>query len=231
MERLRQRQSHIEMAASGITAQLSTGLAILSAGAARDKGKELAVIDVDVGVGGGRVRSDRWDETRAEVRLGVLQRRPVGRPRPVLLRERPAPHRRVPPRVRVADAADRADAFAGARDDTSAPTSAERDEEAEKAEKPSIFYYILPELDCSLSSKQYYKVFVALGMSFCLLSLFIISRSVFVDAGVAAIDIETKKRKEEMKAREAKSRAAAEHGDLALITVEGPKTTTSEKIV
>uniref|UniRef100_A0A0E0FQD3 Uncharacterized protein n=1 Tax=Oryza nivara TaxID=4536 RepID=A0A0E0FQD3_ORYNI len=161
------------MAASGITAQLSTGLAILSAGAARDKGKELAVIDVDVGVGGGRVRSDRWDETRAEVRLGVLQRRPVGRPRP----------------------------------------------------------YILPELDCSLSSKQYYKVFVALGMSFCLLSLFIISRSVFVDAGVAAIDIETKKRKEEMKAREAKSRAAAEHGDLALITVEGPKTTTSEKIV
>uniref|UniRef100_A0A0D3ERY2 Uncharacterized protein n=1 Tax=Oryza barthii TaxID=65489 RepID=A0A0D3ERY2_9ORYZ len=136
MERLRQRQSHIEMAASGITAQLSTGLAIFSAGAARDKGKELAVID-----------------------------------------------------------------------------------------------YILPELDCSLSSKQYYKVFVALGMSFCLLSLFIISRSVFVDAGVAAIDIETKKRKEEMKAREAKSRAAAEHGDLALITVEGPKTTTSEKIV
>ncbi|KAB8082731.1 hypothetical protein EE612_004724 [Oryza sativa] len=218
MERLRQRQSHIEMAASGITAQLSTGLAILSAGAARDKGKELAVIDVDVGVGGGRVRSDRWDETRAEVRLGVLQRRPVGRPRPVLLRERPAPHRRVPPRVRVADAADRADAFAGARDDTSAPTSAERDEEAEK---PSIFYV----------HKQYYKVFVALGMSFCLLSLFIISRSVFVDAGVAAIDIETKKRKEEMKAREAKSRAAAEHGDLALITVEGPKTTTSEKIV
>lgn len=67
-------------------------------------------------------------------------------------------------------------------------------------------------------------------MSFCLLSLFIISRSVFVDAGVAAIDIETKKRKEEMKAREAQSRAAAEHGDLALITVEGPKTTTSEKI-
>uniref|UniRef100_A0A0E0JLV4 Uncharacterized protein n=1 Tax=Oryza punctata TaxID=4537 RepID=A0A0E0JLV4_ORYPU len=53
---------------------------------------------------------------------------------------------------------------------------------------------------------------------------------VFVDAGVAAIDIETKKRKEEMKAREAQSRAAAEHGDLALITVEGPKTTTSEKI-
>ncbi|OEL28394.1 hypothetical protein BAE44_0010585 [Dichanthelium oligosanthes] len=53
---------------------------------------------------------------------------------------------------------------------------------------------------------------------------------VFVDAGVAAIDIETKKRKEEMKAREAQSRAVAEHGDLALITVEAPKVTASEKI-
>lgn len=47
----------MEMAVSGITAQLSTGLAILSAGAARDEGKELAVIDVDVG--GGWVR-DAW---------------------------------------------------------------------------------------------------------------------------------------------------------------------------
>ncbi|TVU35734.1 hypothetical protein EJB05_17637, partial [Eragrostis curvula] len=53
---------------------------------------------------------------------------------------------------------------------------------------------------------------------------------VFVDAGVAAIDIETKKRKEEMKAREAQSRAVAEHGDLALITVEAPQVTASEKI-
>ncbi|CAO1948146.1 unnamed protein product [Urochloa humidicola] len=53
---------------------------------------------------------------------------------------------------------------------------------------------------------------------------------VFVDAGVAAIDIETKKRKEEMKAREAQSRAVAEHGDLALITVEPPQVTASEKI-
>nr|CAB3477790.1 unnamed protein product [Digitaria exilis] len=48
---------------------------------------------------------------------------------------------------------------------------------------------------------------------------------VFVDAGVAAIDIETKKRKEEMKAREAQGRAVAEHGDLALITVEAPQVT------
>ncbi|GJM93699.1 hypothetical protein PR202_ga10281 [Eleusine coracana subsp. coracana] len=55
-------------------------------------------------------------------------------------------------------------------------------------------------------------------------------RCVFVDAGVAAIDIETKKRKEEMKAREAQSQAVAEHGDLALITVEAPKVTASEKI-
>ncbi|GJN18199.1 hypothetical protein PR202_gb05338 [Eleusine coracana subsp. coracana] len=55
-------------------------------------------------------------------------------------------------------------------------------------------------------------------------------RCVFVDAGVAAVDIETKKRKEEMKAREAQSQAVAEHGDLALITVEAPKVTASEKI-
>uniref|UniRef100_A0A0E0K110 Uncharacterized protein n=1 Tax=Oryza punctata TaxID=4537 RepID=A0A0E0K110_ORYPU len=64
LERLRQRQSRMEMAVSSIAAQLSTGgLAILSAGAAREKGKELAVVDV---LGGGRVRSDRWDESRAE---------------------------------------------------------------------------------------------------------------------------------------------------------------------
>jgi len=55
-------------------------------------------------------------------------------------------------------------------------------------------------------------------------------RCVFVDAGVAAIDIETKRRKEEMKAREAQSRAVEEHGDLALITVEAPQVTVSEKV-
>ncbi|ONM39791.1 Transducin/WD40 repeat-like superfamily protein [Zea mays] len=53
---------------------------------------------------------------------------------------------------------------------------------------------------------------------------------VFVDAGVAAIDIETKRIKQEMKAREAQSRAAEEHGDLALITVEAPQVTVSEKV-
>jgi hypothetical protein len=47
---------------------------------------------------------------------------------------------------------------------------------------------------------------------------------------VAAIDIETKRRKEEMKAREAQSRAVEEHGDLALITVEAPQVTVSEKV-
>ena len=33
-----------------------------------------------------------------------------------------------------------------------------------------------------------------------------------------------------MKAREAQGRAVADHGDLALITVEGPQVTASEKI-
>ncbi|KAJ4787949.1 Transducin/WD40 repeat-like superfamily protein [Rhynchospora pubera] len=53
---------------------------------------------------------------------------------------------------------------------------------------------------------------------------------VFVDAGVAPIDIETKKRKEQMKAREAQSQAVAQHGELALITVETPQITSSERI-
>ncbi|KAJ4981662.1 hypothetical protein NE237_032499 [Protea cynaroides] len=53
---------------------------------------------------------------------------------------------------------------------------------------------------------------------------------VFVDAGVAAIDIETKKRKEEMKIKEAQARAVAEHGELALIAVDGSQTIASERI-
>lgn len=52
-----------------------------------------------------------------------------------------------------------------------------------------------------------------------------------MDAGVAPIDIETKKRKEEMKAREAQSNAVAQHGDLALIAVETPQITSSERIL
>ncbi|XVE78705.1 hypothetical protein DITRI_Ditri14bG0000100 [Diplodiscus trichospermus] len=53
---------------------------------------------------------------------------------------------------------------------------------------------------------------------------------VFVDAGVAPVDIETRKKKEEMKLKEAQSRALAEHGELALITVEGPQTVAEERL-
>ncbi|KAI3996980.1 hypothetical protein MKX01_021256 [Papaver californicum] len=53
---------------------------------------------------------------------------------------------------------------------------------------------------------------------------------VFVDAGVAPIDIETKRRKEEMRMKEAQARAVSEHGELALITVDGPQAATNERI-
>ncbi|CAL9083771.1 unnamed protein product [Musa acuminata var. zebrina] len=53
---------------------------------------------------------------------------------------------------------------------------------------------------------------------------------VFVDAGVAPIDLETKRKKEEMKAQEAQSRAFAEHGELALIAVDSPQVATSDRI-
>ncbi|CAJ1871746.1 unnamed protein product [Sphenostylis stenocarpa] len=53
---------------------------------------------------------------------------------------------------------------------------------------------------------------------------------VFVDAGVAQIDIETKKMKEEQKMKAAQARAVAEHGELALITVEGPQSAKEERI-
>ena len=55
-------------------------------------------------------------------------------------------------------------------------------------------------------------------------------RCVFVDDGVAPIHIETKRRKEDMKLKEARSRAVAEHGELALIAVDGPQTATQERI-
>lgn len=51
-----------------------------------------------------------------------------------------------------------------------------------------------------------------------------------MDAGVAPIDIETRKRKEEMKLREAQEKALAGHGELALINVDGPQTAKEEKI-
>ncbi|KAH6761118.1 Transducin/WD40 repeat-like superfamily protein [Perilla frutescens var. hirtella] len=53
---------------------------------------------------------------------------------------------------------------------------------------------------------------------------------VFVDAGIAPIDIETKKRKEEARLKEVQSRAVAEHGDLALITVDNQQTAPQERI-
>ncbi|KAK4282655.1 hypothetical protein QN277_014005 [Acacia crassicarpa] len=53
---------------------------------------------------------------------------------------------------------------------------------------------------------------------------------VFVDAGVAQTDLETRKMKEEQRMKEAQARAVAEHGVLALIAVDGPKTTTEERI-
>lgn len=53
---------------------------------------------------------------------------------------------------------------------------------------------------------------------------------VFVDAGVALIDIETKRMKGEQKLKEAQARAVAEHGELALISVDGPKADTNESV-
>lgn len=53
---------------------------------------------------------------------------------------------------------------------------------------------------------------------------------VFVDAGIAPIDIETKRRKEEIRLKEVQSRAVAEHGDLALITVDSQQTAPQERI-
>ncbi|KAL0364933.1 UNVERIFIED_CONTAM: TSET complex member tstF [Sesamum angustifolium] len=53
---------------------------------------------------------------------------------------------------------------------------------------------------------------------------------VFVDAGVAPIDIETKRRKEEMRLKEAQSKAVAEHGELAFITVDSQQSTSQERI-
>ncbi|KAK4273344.1 hypothetical protein QN277_021766 [Acacia crassicarpa] len=53
---------------------------------------------------------------------------------------------------------------------------------------------------------------------------------VFVDAGVVQSDVETMKSKEEQRAREAQARAVAEHGELALITVDGPQATKEERI-
>lgn len=62
------------------------------------------------------------------------------------------------------------------------------------------------------------------------ISCAVIFRCVFVDAGVAPIDIETRKIKEEMKLKEAQARAIVEHGEFALITVDGPQSVAQERI-
>ncbi|XP_073271015.1 uncharacterized protein [Primulina huaijiensis] len=53
---------------------------------------------------------------------------------------------------------------------------------------------------------------------------------VFVDAGISPIDIDAKKRKEEMRLKELQSRAVAEHGELALVTVDTQQAATQERI-
>ncbi|CAM6114633.1 unnamed protein product [Calypogeia fissa] len=50
---------------------------------------------------------------------------------------------------------------------------------------------------------------------------------VFVDAGVSALDLERKRRKEEQKAQ---IRAVAQHGELALLTVDAPTVADSERV-
>lgn len=51
-----------------------------------------------------------------------------------------------------------------------------------------------------------------------------------MDAGVAPIDIETRKRKEEIRQKEAQARAVADHGELALIAVEGSQKDMHDRI-
>ncbi|KAL6517843.1 hypothetical protein OROMI_033544 [Orobanche minor] len=53
---------------------------------------------------------------------------------------------------------------------------------------------------------------------------------VFVDAGIAPIDIETKRRKEETRLKELQARALAEQGELALITVDGQQSKLQERV-
>ena len=51
-----------------------------------------------------------------------------------------------------------------------------------------------------------------------------------MDAGVAPIDLETKKKKEEEKLKEAQNAAFSQHGELALITVDNSQEVTTEKV-
>ncbi|KAG2651539.1 hypothetical protein PVAP13_1NG288500 [Panicum virgatum] len=74
---LRQRQAQMEVAMSSLSAQFSRGLAVFSS---LGKGKEVAVVGAaaaavgeDEYSGHGRVRSDRWDESRAEEWMASLE--------------------------------------------------------------------------------------------------------------------------------------------------------------
>jgi len=74
---LRQRQAQMEVAMSSLSAQFSRGLAVFSS---LGKGKEVAVVGAPAAAvgedeysGHGRVRSDRWDESRAEEWMASLE--------------------------------------------------------------------------------------------------------------------------------------------------------------
>ncbi|KAL3613219.1 hypothetical protein CASFOL_042910 [Castilleja foliolosa] len=54
---------------------------------------------------------------------------------------------------------------------------------------------------------------------------------VFVDAGVSPIDLETTRRKEDMRLRDLQARAVAEHGELALISVESQKSMSQGRVM
>ncbi|XP_066331793.1 uncharacterized protein [Miscanthus floridulus] len=69
---LKQRQAQMEVAVSSLSVQFSKGLAVYSS---LSKGKEVAVVvgeEEDSG-GHGRVRSDRWDESRGEEWVAGLE--------------------------------------------------------------------------------------------------------------------------------------------------------------
>ncbi|CAO2046154.1 unnamed protein product [Urochloa humidicola] len=66
---LRQRQAQMEVAVSNLSVQFSKGLAVFSG---LSKGKEVAIGEEEYN-GHGRVRSDRWDETRGEEWMGSLE--------------------------------------------------------------------------------------------------------------------------------------------------------------
>ncbi|KAJ1281555.1 hypothetical protein BS78_04G314200 [Paspalum vaginatum] len=66
---LRQRQAQMEVAVSSLSVQLSKGLAVYPG---LSKGKEVVATGEEDG-GHGRVRSDRWDESRAEEWVANLE--------------------------------------------------------------------------------------------------------------------------------------------------------------